>query len=391
MSAELQDNRDWGVFIPSFLDDFGLDPFEFRLYSHIARRSGNGGKCWEKIDNIAAVCRMERKTAYRAFQFLEDHKLISVERRLGKTSIITLNHQSEWIPVEQEVKSDRPSVSTCTKNGTPTCTKNGIGEVSQKRDTTCAKNGTPTYTKNGTPPVPKTAHKGIPSKVLPNEVNPSKEDPYRSARKKSETVLEVLENSALVEETIISEPRHELGKEIPPAPLSPPEVSAIALVPKPIAKSSRKTNEVSDEDLLPFKHIWNREAPAPCVRIKNDLTIEQKKSLRRMIKQYGDRTIEIFQGGLAYARTDDWWKNPKRHLSLGNYLTNGKPEEYAQKYQYLVDAGLAVPISEIDLDMESADPEMTPARLKMAQDYDMIGRVLANAGHMKMPPMRVAS
>lgn len=237
MTPEVQDNRDWGAFIPSFLDDFGLDPFEFRLYSHIARRAGNGGKCWEKIDNIASVCRMERKTAYRAFKFLEEHKLLSVERRIGKTSVITLNHQSVWIAVEPHVKGNRKT----------TYPKNGIGKVSQKRDTTYTKNGTPTYTKNGTPPIPKTVHKGSPSKVLQSEGTPSK-------NKEADFVfseIRDLKDEALDEENINSTTNAKLIQDpIPPTPLSretaEPEKPVKPLPPDPMGdrmRSGKKSSE----------------------------------------------------------------------------------------------------------------------------------------------------
>ena len=35
--------RDWGAIIPSFLDDYGLDPYEMRVYIRLARRAGMGG------------------------------------------------------------------------------------------------------------------------------------------------------------------------------------------------------------------------------------------------------------------------------------------------------------------------------------------------------------
>ena len=356
-SKDIQDNRDWGAFIPSFLDEFGLDPFEFRLYSHIARRAGNGGKCWEKIDGIAVVCRMERKTAYRAFQFLEDHKLISVERRLGKTSIITLNHQSEWIPVGQEVESSRPSASTCPKNGT--------GKVSQKRNSTCAENGTPTCAKNGTPPVPKTVHKGSPSKLLPlevtpSEVNPMKEEPYRATQKNSETILENLENSALPENSI-SEPKQEIEE----SRAAPPEIYTIAVIDKEIKKARPK--KLKDENwrdkrelYAPFLEVWNQDRPERWTKHKV-LGKEAIEKLNAFTQSYGDRSLEIFQKGLLYAQGDKFHRETV-DWGMDEYLSNNKPYKNAEKYDH------AHPENQTPME-ESPDRQMSAKEKKMMDDY----------------------
>ncbi len=180
-SVAISDERDDGAFIPSFLDDFGLSPFEFRLYSHIARRAGGQGQCWEGIDKMAKVCRMERKTAYKAFQFLEDHRMIRVERKKGATSHVTLTNRSAWIPPDQEVVSDRPTRpphplkgtskkknSGCAENGIGVgCTLNGISPVPQT--------GYLPIPETGQPPIPNTVHKGTPYEGTPIEGSPNKE------------------------------------------------------------------------------------------------------------------------------------------------------------------------------------------------------------------------
>lgn len=180
-SVAISDERDDGAFIPSFLDDFGLSPFEFRLYSHIARRAGGQGQCWEGIDKMAKICRMERKTAYKAFQFLEDHRMVRVERKKGATSHITLTNRSSWIPPDQEVTSDRPTRPPHPLKGTSKkkisgCAENGIG-------TGCTLNGIPPVPQTGYLPIPETehlpipnmVHKGTPYEGTPIEGSPNKE------------------------------------------------------------------------------------------------------------------------------------------------------------------------------------------------------------------------
>ena len=43
---DVRDYRDLRAIIPSFLDDFGLTPAQFRIYGRIARRVGKGGYCY---------------------------------------------------------------------------------------------------------------------------------------------------------------------------------------------------------------------------------------------------------------------------------------------------------------------------------------------------------
>jgi len=142
----ISDGRDAGAFITSDLDDFGLDPYAFRIYGRIARRAGTRNGCFESIDNIAEACRIDRKRVYDAIKVLLKHRLIEKEPKQGKPSSYYLTPREQWIPL--------------------TYTENGTG-VYRKRDTT--------YTENGTPPIPKTEHKGI------KEGNPKKGIPSTSA------------------------------------------------------------------------------------------------------------------------------------------------------------------------------------------------------------------
>jgi hypothetical protein len=181
--SNVSDARDLGAFIPSYLDDFNLDMPCFRLYAHIARRAGSG-LCWESIDKMADSCHMNRKTAYKAFQFLQDHRLILVEKRKGQTSLITLTNHSVWIPIPNQVQ-----VKGYPKSGT---------RVSQKRDMGVPETVQPPIPNQVQPPIPNQVHKGIPIEVTPIEVTPIKEDPILFAEpnevieaRQAQLVLEV--------------------------------------------------------------------------------------------------------------------------------------------------------------------------------------------------------
>ena len=112
---DIRDYRDLGAIIPSFLDDFGLTPAQFRIYGRIARRVGKGGYCSESAQNMAIHCRMNLKTVRSAIKFLESHQLILVERRPGKSPHIALTHSSKWIST-----SNRPQPKTGIPKTDPT-------------------------------------------------------------------------------------------------------------------------------------------------------------------------------------------------------------------------------------------------------------------------------
>ena len=74
------------------LDLYGLDPFEFRIYGHIARRK----TCFSNLKTLAAICNMSVRQAQYALKRLEEKNLISKEQRPGKTDIYEINDQIFW-------------------------------------------------------------------------------------------------------------------------------------------------------------------------------------------------------------------------------------------------------------------------------------------------------
>jgi len=163
---EIRDDRNLDVlFIHSVLDDYGLESYEFRLYCHIVRRAGKPSKsqqkgCWEAIGNMADKCRIDIKTARKALAFLEDRRLITVTKRPGYTSMMTLNGIEDWKPCDRPEKTKSQGT---TKSGT---TKNGRGVL--------PKTDYPPLPKTDYPPLPKTDYEVNPYEVNPNEVNPNK-------------------------------------------------------------------------------------------------------------------------------------------------------------------------------------------------------------------------
>jgi len=89
--------------------------------------------------------------------------------------------------------------------------------------------------------------------------------------------------------------------------------------------------EDSDQNFEVFREVWNRDRPkhwSEC-RTFNDARIS---ALKKFTKQYGDRSIGIFQNALFYAQNDKWCQKPETVLTINNFLSNSKPFEWSEKY-----------------------------------------------------------
>ncbi len=156
MTKQMFDGRDIGAFIPSTLDDFGLDPYQFRVYCRIVRRAGNGA-CFESVNNIAEACRMDRNKVFSSLKFLLAHRLIEKEPtpKKGATVNYHLTPSSEWIHIEKPEKKPR---------GVPNMVHPPVPNMVH-----------PPVPNMVHPPVPNMVHKGTPIEGTPIEGTPIKE------------------------------------------------------------------------------------------------------------------------------------------------------------------------------------------------------------------------
>jgi len=94
--------------VHSDLDDYGLDPYEFRIYAHIVRRTGGklDGECFAKLKKTAEICNMSVRKAQYALKTLCDAGLILKDQRKGRTDIYRLAPKSNWKP-KQELEEIR--------------------------------------------------------------------------------------------------------------------------------------------------------------------------------------------------------------------------------------------------------------------------------------------
>lgn len=109
--VKAEDNREIDLmFIHSELDDLGLDPYEFRIYSRLVRRAGKHGVAHESVANMAEGCRMSERKARQALRVLEELGLVTRTERSGATTEYSLTHQRHWVRRPEQVDSgDTPA------------------------------------------------------------------------------------------------------------------------------------------------------------------------------------------------------------------------------------------------------------------------------------------
>lgn len=90
------------------------------------------------------------------------------------------------------------------------------------------------------------------------------------------------------------------------------------------------TQKISDSDFEVFREIWNRDRPKHWAECRT-LDADRISALKRFVKKTGDRSLEIFQAALKYAKSDFWCNKPQTKLTIDNFLTNNKPVSWAEK------------------------------------------------------------
>lgn len=108
----VKDRRDdFPIFIHSELDDYGLNPVEFRVYARLARRAGQHGKHSESIPNMAQEFDVSIRTIQYAVKVLISCRLITRHSRPGKTDEYSLNARRLWRH-KTELRSARQSLTS---------------------------------------------------------------------------------------------------------------------------------------------------------------------------------------------------------------------------------------------------------------------------------------
>ena len=123
MTAAIKEKSELSLFVRREIDDYGLDPYEFRIYARITRRAGNG-EAWESLANMASACCMSLGRARRALHLLKLAKLVKSIERPGYSTVYRLTPQHKWVASEclQELRS---FINLRTKSPTPITSDRG--------------------------------------------------------------------------------------------------------------------------------------------------------------------------------------------------------------------------------------------------------------------------
>jgi hypothetical protein len=93
----VKDERDdLPIFIHRELDDYGLDPYEFRVYARLARRADGKDGAYESIANMAKACGMGTTRVRQCLRDLEVMQLIVRSDRAGETTVYRLTSKGTW-------------------------------------------------------------------------------------------------------------------------------------------------------------------------------------------------------------------------------------------------------------------------------------------------------
>jgi Helix-turn-helix domain len=94
------------AFIHGFLDEYGLDPYEFRIYAHIVRRTGGKtkGVCFASISNISKICKISPRKTQQIIKTLLMFNFITQNKRVGRTDEYRVNASSEWASREDLIE-----------------------------------------------------------------------------------------------------------------------------------------------------------------------------------------------------------------------------------------------------------------------------------------------
>lgn len=102
--TNLHDGRKLPVIVlHAEVEDYGLDPYQMRVYIRIVRRAGRG-ECFETVANMAKGCEMSTGSVKKAIKFLIDHRFITRHEsgaKEGRASRYRLTDPELWIHAKE--------------------------------------------------------------------------------------------------------------------------------------------------------------------------------------------------------------------------------------------------------------------------------------------------
>jgi predicted transcriptional regulator len=88
------DSESW-IFISNAIDTYGLDPYEFRVLAHVARRAGQG-TCNASQETIANSCGINKRRVMASLQTLCTLKILKKVKSTGRSNHYKLQPSSQW-------------------------------------------------------------------------------------------------------------------------------------------------------------------------------------------------------------------------------------------------------------------------------------------------------
>jgi hypothetical protein len=164
MNAAVKEKSELALFVKREIDDYGLDPYEFRIYARITRRAGNG-EAWESLNNMASACCMGLSKARKALSLLKLAKLVESIERPGYTTLYRLTPQHKWVESDR-LQELRAFINLRAKSPTPIRCDRGT-----RNDSPTESDSTP-LTEVIPLPLSEVKGEGIPSKSIPLKVLP---------------------------------------------------------------------------------------------------------------------------------------------------------------------------------------------------------------------------
>lgn len=101
------DNNIGVMFVRSDLDEYGLDPYEFRVYGHITRRTGGRvkGTAFSSVKKMAKGCGMSTRKLQYALKVLCHAGLLRKEKHSEyRTNVYMLNPPQAWAAKENLIE-----------------------------------------------------------------------------------------------------------------------------------------------------------------------------------------------------------------------------------------------------------------------------------------------
>ena len=100
------------MFVHNMLDEYGLDPYEFRVYAHAVRRTGGklDGKYFASLSKTAEICQMSVRRVQYSLKFLCEAGFLTQEKRTGRTDQYRVTPSSQWAKPEN-LESIREAVT----------------------------------------------------------------------------------------------------------------------------------------------------------------------------------------------------------------------------------------------------------------------------------------